>query len=158
MSAPSTEQGFTVVELIAVLVLVGLLAAVALPRMNLMATLRGDSWRDQVVAGLRLAQSTALGHRRLVCASFNGGHLELQIAASAGATSCSAALRGPDGSNRFTDSIPNGAVTVSPAGTLYFQPSGRVSEDGAGNTVSSRSISAAGVPSISVQGQSGHAE
>ena len=158
MSAKLTERGFTVVELIAVLVLVGLLAAVAVPRLNLMATLRGDSWRDQVVAGLRLAQSTAVSHRRLVCASFNGGHLELQIAAANPATACSGSLNGPDGSNRFTDSLPNGAVTVAPAGTLFFQPSGRVTEDGAGASVSSRSISAAGVVAISVQGQSGHVE
>ena len=158
MNARLTERGFTVVELIAVLVLVGLLAAVALPRLDALTGLRGDSWREQVVAGLRLAQSTAVSHRRLVCASFNAGHLELRVAAANPASSCSTALRGPDGGNRFTDSLPASSVVVSPAGTLFFQPDGRVSQDGAGASVGNRSISSSGVAGISVQGQSGHVE
>jgi len=162
MSARSIEPvqaGFTVVELLAVLILVGVLAAVALPRLNAVDGLRSDNWREQTIAGLRLAQATAVGHRRLVCASFNGSRLQLQIAAVNPASSCSSALRGPDGSSDFGSTLPaSGGVTVAPAGTIYFQPSGRATLDGAGTQVSARSLSVSGTAAITVHGESGHVE
>lgn len=159
MSGRSTERGFTVVELLAVLILVGVLAAVALPRLNLVDALRSDNWREQTVAGLRLAQATAVGHRRLVCASFSGSRLQLQIAAANPASGCDAPLRGPDGTNDFGSTQPSsGGVAVAPAGTIFFQPTGRATLDGAGSQVSGRSISAAGATTITVHGESGHVE
>jgi MSHA pilin protein MshC len=163
MNASSTSgrrlRGFSLVELIAVLILLGVLAAVAVPRLDVVERLRGDGWRDQTVAGLRLAQASAVGHRRLVCASFDGnGLLQLRVAAVNPASDCSAALRGPDGSERFGDQAPGAAVAVTPAGSLYFQPSGQVSQDGAGAQVSGRRIAVSGVPDIVVHGQSGHVE
>ena len=152
-------RGFTVAELLAVLILAGVLAAVALPRLDAIGGFRADGWREQTVAGLRLAQATATGHRRLVCASFDAqGLLQLRVAAANPASDCGAALRGPDGSERFGDTSPGAAVGVVPAGTLYFQPSGQVSLDGAGASVAGREISVSGQPAIRVAGQSGHVE
>ena len=159
MSVRSTERGFTLVELIAVLILVGVLAAVALPRLDVVQALRSDGWREQTLAGLRLAQATASGHRRLVCASFNGARLQLRIASTNPANACDGPLRGPDGSDRFGDTDPaSGGVTVAPAGTIFFQPSGRASLDAAGAQTSARTISVAGVAPIAVRGESGHVE
>ncbi|MBN8506181.1 MAG: type II secretion system protein [Burkholderiales bacterium] len=147
------------VELLAVLILAGVVAVVALPKLDVIDRLGADGWREQTVAGLRLAQATALGHRRLVCASFDAsGLLHLRVAAGNPAIDCSADLRGPDGSNRFGSTPPGAAVAVQPAGTLYFQPSGQVSADGAGGNVGGREISISGTRSIFVAGQSGHVE
>jgi MSHA pilin protein MshC len=148
--------GFTLVELIGVLILVGILAALAVPKLSGMAGVSADGWRDQTVAGLRLAQATAVGHRRLVCAEFNAGRLQLRIASSNPATACDSSLSGPDGADFGSDAGPN--VAVAPAGIVYFQPSGRVSSDAAGSSTASRSISATGVADITVYGESGHVE
>ena len=70
MCATSTDRparGFTMVELIAVMLLVGVLAVVALPRLDGTLGLRGSAWRDQVLAATLQARSLATGHRRLVC-------------------------------------------------------------------------------------------
>lgn len=159
MNARSTEAGFTIVELIAVLVLVGVLAVVALPRLSAIEGFRSEGWREQTVAGLRLAQSTAQSHRRLVCASFSGARLQLRIASSNPASSCNAALPTPTGSAEFGDLDPaSGGVTVTPAGTIFFQPNGRATLDGAGSQVSGRSLSVAGVDAITVRGESGHVD
>ncbi|MBN8506023.1 MAG: prepilin-type N-terminal cleavage/methylation domain-containing protein [Burkholderiales bacterium] len=158
----STEhcaRGFTVAELLVVLVLAGVLAAVALPKLDVVGQFGAEGWREQTVAGLRWAQATAIGHRRLVCASFDGsGLLQLRVAAANPAGDCSAALRGPDGSDRFGDTPPGAAVSVVPNGSLYFQPSGQVTLDAAGNSVAGREISVSGASSIRVAGQSGHVE
>lgn len=156
----AAQQGFTLVELVAVLLLIGILAAVALPRVNVIDGFRTDSWREQAVAGLRLAQNTAVSRRRLVCANFTGAVLTLTQASASGATACNSPLPGPDGNAAFTATAPARGVVVrvATAGTLFFQPDGRVSRDGAGATVANRTVAATGQPTITVYGQSGHVE
>jgi MSHA pilin protein MshC len=150
------QRGFTLVELVAVLLLVAVLAAVVAPKMDVALALRGTAWRDQVLAALRLAASTAHSHRRLVCADVATGSVTLRLATANPATSCNQALPGPDGSASFARAANAPATAVSPAGTLYFQPDGRVSSDGAGNSLADRSISVAGEPDITLVAQTGH--
>lgn len=157
MRARSSERGFTLPELIAVLIIVGVLAAVALPKFDAALTLRSDAWHDELVSGLRFAHQTATSHRRLVCATLTGGSLSLSIAATNPATSCDSTLPGPNGGAAYT-STSTSAVTLSPAGVLYFQPSGRVTSDGAGATTSDRTITIVGSDSVTVIGETGHVE
>jgi prepilin-type N-terminal cleavage/methylation domain-containing protein len=153
-----TERGFTLPELIAVLVLVGILAAVALPKFDAALSLRDDGWHDEVVSALRHARQTAVSHRRLVCASVGSTSVTLTIAAANPATACTAALPGPDGSATYA-STATGSASIAPAGTIYFQPSGRATSDGAGNSASDRTITLGGSGgTISVIGETGHVE
>ncbi|MFO1219343.1 MAG: prepilin-type N-terminal cleavage/methylation domain-containing protein [Burkholderiaceae bacterium] len=149
-------RGFTLPELVIVLVLLGVLSAVALPKMGSALAMRETAWRDQVVAALRLACSTAISHRRLVCASVASGSVQLAIAPTPGATACTAVLTAPDGSATWAAEPSGIATTISPAGTLYFQPSGRVTSDGAGASASSRTIAIAGESAITLIGETGH--
>ena len=152
------ERGFTLPELIAVLLLVGILAATAVPKMQGALSFRDDGWRDQVVAALHYAHKIAIGHRRLVCASVGGAGVTLSIAGANPATSCGNALPGLDGGALAADSKGGATPSVSPAGTLYFQPSGRVSTDGAGSSAATRTITIAGQAPIVLVGETGHVE
>lgn len=156
MCARSSERGFTLPELIAVLLVAAVLAVTVMPKLDGALSLRNDTWRDEVVAALRTAHQTAVSHRRLVCASVSGSSITLSIAAANPASACSASLPGPDGAAAYTTSSAGTTASVSPAGTLYFQPSGRVTSDGAGSTVSSRTISISGTSAITVVGETGH--
>jgi prepilin-type N-terminal cleavage/methylation domain-containing protein len=157
MCARSSERGFTLPELVAVLVVAGVLAAVALPRFDAGLAIRHDAWHDEVVSALRFARQTAVSHRRLVCATVGTASVTLSIAATNPASACSAALPGPDGGAAYA-STTVGSASLSPAGMLYFQPSGRVTSDGAGNSVSSRTITIAGSDTVTVIGETGHVE
>lgn len=150
-------HGFTMVELVAVLLLVGVLAAVAVPRLNGLVALRSAGWRDQVVAALRQAALTAQGHRRLVCASIASNAVTLSIASGNPATSCNTALPGHDGDSRWAWDSGAPATSASPA-TLYFQPSGRVTSDGAGASAVSATISISGEAAITLAGETGHVD
>ena len=156
MPARSSERGFTVIELVAVIVLIGVLAVVALPRFEGALAQRGDHWRDQVLAALRHAQSTAQSHRRLVCATLAIGAVTLTVASANPASACSSALRGPDNDTRYARDDRNIGTAVTPAGPLYFQPDGRVTSDGAGLTATDRSIAIDGQTAIAVTGETGH--
>ncbi len=159
MLASCTEsRGFTLPELVTVLVLVGVLAAVAVPRLDAAFALRDAAWRDQVVAALRHARSTAMSHRRLVCASVATGEVRLSIATTHPASTCTVPVPGPDAHAAFARDTSAAATALSPAGTIYFQPSGRVTGDGAGISALDRSISIAGTDDVVLIGETGHVE
>jgi prepilin-type N-terminal cleavage/methylation domain-containing protein len=162
MHASCTERapqlGFTLPELVIVLVLLGVLTAVALPKLDGALAMRETAWRDQIVAALRHARSTAISHRRLVCATVASGSVQLAIATAHGAGTCTAALAAPDGSAAWAADAAAIATTVTPGGPLYFQPSGRVTSDGAGVNAAARTIAVAGESAITVIGETGHVQ
>ena len=154
----SSSRGFTLPELIAVLLLIGILAATAVPKLQGALSFRDDGWRDQVVAALHYAHKVSVGHRRLVCASVGAAGVTLSIASGNPATACNTPLPGLDGGALAADSKGGAAASVSPSGALYFQPSGRVSTDGAGSSAPTRTITIAGQPPIVLVGETGHVE
>ena len=159
MRATCTDRparGFTMVELIAVMLLVGVLAVVAVPKLNGVLGVRGTAWRDQVQAALLQARSLATGHRRLVCVAVATGEVRLSIASTNPASSCNTTLPGPDGDARWAVDAQSLAVTVTPAGTLYVQPDGRITSDGAGASAVNASVAIAGETALQVTGETGH--
>jgi prepilin-type N-terminal cleavage/methylation domain-containing protein len=152
-------RGFTLPELVAVLVIAGVLAAVAMPRLDGALNLRADTYRDQVIAALRYAGTSAVSHRRLVCASVATTTVTLTVAAIHPATSCSAVLPGvADGGAAAAQGRGGTSSTVTPAGTIYFQPSGRVTLDGAGASAGQWRIDVSGSTAIVLTGETGHVE
>ncbi|MBL0088228.1 MAG: type II secretion system protein [Ideonella sp.] len=149
------QRGFTMVELILVMVMLGILAVTMLPRMDVAASMGSVAWREQVLSALREAHSLAQAHRRLVCVSVGGSAVTLTIADQFGATACNQPWLGPDRDSRYAYTTNAPATSVSPAGTLYFQPSGRVTSDGAGTTSLNASIAVAGESAIAVVGETG---
>ena len=152
------RQGFTLVELIAVMLLVGVLAAVALPRLDGVCALRSAGWRDQVRSGLLQAHTLAQGHRRLVCVALATGELRLSQASANPASACDTVLKGLDGDARWA--VDSNAITLtqSPAGTLYFQPDGRITSDGAGSSAVNVSVGLMGETALLLIGETGHVQ
>lgn len=142
-----------------VLVLLGILAVYAAPRMMVALSLQDDAWRDEVQSALRYAQKGAVARRRLTCVSVSNTTVTLTTAASNPATTCTLPIAGPDGGATFA-TAPNGnaVTTVSPAGVIYFQPDGRVTTDGAGLNAATRTIAMTGVDNLQVLGETGHVE
>jgi MSHA pilin protein MshC len=84
------------------------------------------------------------------------GSVTLSIAGANPASTCTSTLTGLDGSSSATNARSSAATSVSPQSTLYFQPTGQVSTDGAGTTVANFSVSIATEATINVVGATGY--
>ena len=127
MNGRARASGFTMVELVVVMILIGVLAAIGIPRLLGDKNMEAAVFGDQIVSGLRRAQKIATGHRRVVCASVGPKAVIVRLNACG---SAGVALTGlDDGDFATTDSV----LTVTTA-TLFFQPDGRITTDAAGTT------------------------
>jgi len=155
------QGGFTLPELIVVMIVLGILSAVALPRIMDNRAFVGAAFYADVVSALRYAQKSAVSHRRLVCATITATTVTLAIAANNPDTSCAtgAALPSPDGAPYQSK---DGAIQASGypgGGVLYFQPAGTISSDGAGVMVYAGNIAITGrATPIKVEGATGYVE
>jgi len=97
------QRGFTLIELIMVMVMLGVLAVFAAPRIFNSDDFYARGFHDETLALLRYAQKTAIAQRRTVCVSFNSTSapysVSLTMAATAAVTNCTTPtpLTGPNG-------------------------------------------------------------
>lgn len=151
------SAGFTMTELVTVIVILGILAAVALPRMST-SEYHAVAFRDSVTSALRYAQKSATSHRRLVCATFTATTLGLRIANSNPQATCDTSLPLAGGATSVQSGDTANAIFNPVPAPLFFQPDGRGTSDGAGTTVVSISLAIAGQAPIAVVGASGHVQ
>lgn len=113
------SAGFTLAELVVIIALLGILAAVAGPRFFQASTFQSRGFYDKSVAVVRLAQKTAVAWRRsvFVCVSAT------QVTAGT-AGGCGTPLTYPSGAPA-TETAPSG-VTLSPV-AFSFDGLGRPS-------------------------------
>lgn len=117
-SSSTIQRGFTLVELVVVIILIGIIGAVAAPKFLENTSFQNRSAADQVKSALQYGQKVAIAQRHQVGVAVN----------SAASTNCDATVV----SYAVTCSIVN-TVSLSISKTFYF--------DGLGEPVS-----AAGVP------------
>jgi MSHA pilin protein MshC len=124
------QAGFTMAELVIVLVVVGILATVAVPRMFDMDQFSARGTRDYVGAALRYAQKSAIAMRRNVCVTVAATQLTITYASAAGANqACNGAnlLVNPGNGQAYSD--PSNALPprapMATTGSLIFDAQGR---------------------------------
>lgn len=116
-----------------VMVLIGVVAAIGVPRLMGDNSFATSAFGDEVVSALRTAQKTAVARRRLVCAQVGGSAVILRQAAAPNEGGCSIALD--------ADSYATGADGVAVSNhTLFFQPNGLVTSDTAGRNAVRASV------------------
>lgn len=147
----STARGFSLVELILVMVIAGILAAVAVPRLIGRTGFDTRGFADQLAATVRFAQKLAIAQRRDVFVQLSTNQATLCYIDTA---LCPAASRapGPGGEKPYTITAPGGVAIASPLPVLGFGAGGRPN-------IAARldiQVNGAGVHHVRVQQETGY--
>lgn len=151
-STAAIQRGFTLVELIMTMVIVGILAVVVAPRFFDADVFRSKGFADQVQATLRYAQKEAIAQRRNVCVAVTAGAISLTIANASGSTSaCGPDLALPAGGNSIAS--PSAAITISalpvPVPVNFgFDALGKTFDTVGNPSTAQKSIAVIGAPNI----------
>jgi MSHA pilin protein MshC len=139
----SVAKGFSAVELVVVLVIAAILAALALPRFTDSES-KATWFREEMKAAIRYAQRQAVAQKRCVFVDVTATQVKLLY----GDATCSGigpslkflatAAAGKSPGDAYILDAPTG-VTLSPTGNFFFnglgQPSGAVSLNVGGKTI-----------------------
>jgi len=147
------------IELVVVMVLIGIMAAIAIPRMGNVNEFRAMAFRDSVVSGLRFAQKTATSRRHVVCAAITGTTLTLTIAAGGGVgAACDTDLPLSDGAAAVNSPDPANVTLAGMPAALFFQPDGRITTNAAGTANASVTDASVGGQTIALEGSTGYVQ
>jgi MSHA pilin protein MshC len=143
------QSGFSLVELIVVLILVGLLSVIAMAKLSDRTSFEALGYFNQVQALTRYAQKVAVGQRRSVFVVDNAGAIAVCYDAA-----CAAAVADPAGSCGLAASPPSGVAYAFSAGSFSFDGLGRPSP----NSSHAITITASGEPArvVTIEAETGY--
>jgi len=155
--------GFTIVEMVTIMVVIGILAAIAIPRLTQTDAFSTSAYRNEIASALRHAQKSAVSHRRLVCAALTKNTVKLTIAAQAFAAddpaiACTPEFKSPNGTDyesHDSNAIAEGDFIDQ---GLYFQPGGEITTDKAGKLFAVGDIKVKGQAPLHIDGRTGYVE
>lgn len=120
---PSRCRGFTLTELIISIAVMGILAAVAVPRFVSSKGFASRGFYDEAQAVVRFAQKTAIAWRRTITVCVSATEISAITNANCAAP---VPLNHPTNGTALKTTAPDG-VTLSPVGSFSFDGMGRPS-------------------------------
>ena len=153
-----SQFGFTLVELIMVLVIIGVLAVFAVPRMFSSNDFYARGFHDEALAYLRFAHKTAVAQRRTVCVSFTASTVSLSMASAAATPTCasSASLAGPRGDTPPLVTARSGVAFGSVPTAFNFDGLGQP-VNASGTLLATQTLQVTGAtPSITIEAVTGY--
>jgi MSHA pilin protein MshC len=142
----SDKRGFTLVELVTIIVLLGVLSVMALPRFFDAGVFRGRGFFDEVANAARYAQKLAVASGCEVELDLSGGGYALhQRDACDGSSAFTRAVPRPAGSGAFAGSPPSGvSMSVTGSPPVVFDSQGRATPGGVTVTIDGRNFTIVG--------------
>lgn len=157
------QSGFTLIELIVVMLLVGIVAIFAAPRILSSSDIDAYGFHNETLAYLRYAQKTAIAQRRTVCVGFSASSVTLSVSSLPATYSCSTpgTLVGPKGESGTVVLNAHSGVSFSTSSlptAFYFDGLGQpITVAGTGAAQSTQTFQVSGVSrTITVEATTGY--
>ncbi|MEQ8288105.1 MAG: type II secretion system protein [Gammaproteobacteria bacterium] len=148
MRAISLKHGFTLIELVVTIIVLGIIAAYVVPRLNLLS-IQNQGYFDLAKSTIRYGQKRAIATGCIVNININTAACNLSWVGCAGNSSITNPAT--NNNNFCLDSTPEGSVSN---GVFRFDPIGRPMNTGNTVLVSAQDISV-GTRTIRVEAQTG---
>lgn len=144
------SRGFTLVELVLVIMIAGVIAVVAVPRMVDRSAFQTRGGASEVRTALRYAQRLAMAKNREVCVDTTAAGLTLTFNPLPGIVCSQAVIRPSDG-GAYVVTLPAG-ITLTPGVSFRFDAQGRPSPNAA------VTMTVGGTTQINVTRETGHVQ
>ncbi|MDY7547913.1 prepilin-type N-terminal cleavage/methylation domain-containing protein [Glaciimonas sp. CA11.2] len=133
MTISKNSNGFTLIELVMVIVITGVIAVVAIPRFSGRQTFQARGFYDQTLSMLRYAQKIAIAQHTptFVNVSSVNGTICLTYLSDINCINSDAkqVVLGPSDQQKFSKVTPNGITIESTNSSFFFSALGKPSPD-----------------------------
>ncbi len=120
----NVQRGFTLIELIMVIIIAGILAVAVAPRFFDASIFQSRGFADQVQASLRYAQKEAIAQHRFVCVAFRTNNISLTI--NTVRRCLGTPLASPSGGATYNVTANPASITfTAPPADFYFDALGK---------------------------------
>jgi MSHA pilin protein MshC len=123
------QKGFTIVELVAVIMIIGIISAIAAPKFIGNDAFAARGAYGTLISGLRLAQKTAIAQRKPVYVNLNTTSKVLCLGYDA---TCTTGVLDPATQAAYSKTLPSTVTLTTTLNPIQFTASGKES---ANNTV-----------------------
>lgn len=148
------EYGFTIVELIAVMVITGIIASIAAPRFIGVDAFDARGSYGTLVSALRYAQKTAVAQRRIVYANMNVSSRTVCLGYT---SNCSSAVIDPATQSAYSKTLSNNVTLTASTSPIGFDGLGRpVPNATATFTIQNAVVPSESTRTITVEAETGY--